>query len=58
MSAKGEQEKKVENTLKLEIKEESEENNNEVEVSNDDEHCVSIINKPLHNLYGPLFLFL
>jgi len=58
MSAKGEHEKKVENTVKLEIKEESEENNNEVEVSNDDEGCVSIINKPLHNLYSLLFLFL
>lgn len=49
MSAKGEKEKNAENTLQLEISEQPEENNNEVEISNDDERCVSTINKPLHS---------
>lgn len=46
MSAKGEKEKSSENTLQLEISEQPEENNNEVEISNDDERCVSTIYKP------------
>lgn len=58
MSAKEEKEKNTENTLQLEISEQPEKNNNEVEVSNDDERCVSTINKPLHHLYNPLCLFL
>jgi len=58
MSAKGEKEKNAENTLQLEISVQPEENNNEVEVSNDDERCVSTKNKPLHHFYIPLCLFL
>lgn len=54
MSAKGEKEKNVENTLKLEIEEQPEENNNEVKVSDDDERCVSTINKSSHHFYSPL----
>jgi len=58
MSAKGEKEKNAENTLQLEISEQPEENNNEVEISNDDERCVSTINKPLHNFYNLFCFFL